>query len=338
MEALTVPVEDLEWIAVEDASAPGRVRRTAAALAKRLGFSEHRAGEVAIAATELGTNLHRHAVQGAVLVRVRREADDAAVELVMTDAGPGFADLAALAADGRSSAGTLGIGLGAAMRLSTWFDSHSVVGRGTVMIATFWRGAAPVERPKVAALTRTMSGESVCGDACAVRTHGGVTMLLLADGLGHGPLAAIASGEAVRAFGEGPADEPPAQTIRSLNGALRSTRGAAVAVVRLDPLAATLTFAGVGNVAVWVDDGAQRRALVSSPGIVGANVKTVREFRAELVPGALIVMHSDGLTPKWSLDAYPGIRERDPHLLAATLIRDAAVRHDDASVMVARTS
>jgi anti-sigma regulatory factor (Ser/Thr protein kinase) len=336
VETLSAPVEDLEWIAVEDGSAPGRVRRTATALARRLGFSEHRAGEVAIAATELATNLHRHAVAGTVLVRVRREADDAAVELVMTDAGPGVADLAAFAADGRSSAGTLGIGLGAVLRLSTWFDAHSVVGRGTVMIATFWRAAAPVARPTVGALTRTMTGESVCGDACAVRTHEGVTTLLLADGLGHGPLAALASGEAVRAFAQDAGDAPPAETIRRLNAVLRPTRGAAVAVVRLDPAAAGLTFAGIGNVAAWVDDGEQRRALVSSPGIVGSNVKTVRELEMGLAAGALVVLHSDGLTSKWSLDPYPGLRQRDPHLVAATLIRDAGIRHDDASVMVAR--
>ena len=278
METLSASVEDLEWVPVEDSSAPGRVRRMAVALAGRLGFSEHRAGEVAIAATELATDLHRHAVAGTVLVRVRREADDAAVELLLTDAGPGMADLAALAADGRSSAGTLGIGLGAAMRLSTWFDCHSVLGRGTVTIATFWRGAAPVARPKVAALTRTMSGESVCGDACAVRSHDGVTTLMLADGLGHGPLAALASGAAVRAFGEGDGRASPAQTIRRLDGALRSTRGAAVSVVQLDPAAATLTFAGVGNVAAWADDGQQRHALMSSPGIVGKNSRRCASF------------------------------------------------------------
>ncbi len=51
---------------------------------------------------------------------------------------------------------------------------------------------------------------------------------------------------------------------------------------------------------------------------------------------ALVVLHSDGLTSKWNLEAYPGLRERDPHLVAATLMRDAGVRHDDASVIVAR--
>jgi anti-sigma regulatory factor (Ser/Thr protein kinase) len=338
MEALTGAIEDVEWIRVEDESAPGRVRRSASAQARRLGFSEHRSGEVAIAATELATNLHRHAVKGVVLVRIRRGADQGAVELVVLDGGPGVEDLGAIARDGRSSAGTLGIGLGAVMRLATWFDSHSVPGRGTVMVATFWPDAAPVPRPAVAALTRPISGESVCGDACAQRTSGGVTTLLLADGLGHGELAASAAREAVRAFVTPVEDESPARTLRRLDGALRSTRGAAVAVVRFDPSAATLTFAGVGNVAAWVDDGERRQGFVSNPGIVGHNTKAVREIEASVPEGALIVLHSDGLTAKWDVNAYPGLRMHDPHLVAATLIRDAGVRPDDASVIVARAA
>lgn len=338
MEALTGAIEDVEWIGVEDDSAPGRVRRSASAQARRLGFSEHRSGEIAIAATELATNLHRHAVRGAVLVRLRRDAGEGAVELVVIDGGPGFSDLRALAEDGRSSGGTLGIGLGAVMRLATWFDSHSVPGRGTVMVATFWADAAPVARPGVAALTRPITGESVCGDACAQRTSAGVTTLLLADGLGHGELAASAARAAVRAFVTPGDDEGPARTLRRLDGALRSTRGAAVAVVRFDAPAGKLTFAGVGNVAAWMDDGERRQGFISNPGIIGHNTKAVREIEASVPEGALIVMHSDGLTAKWDVNAYPGLRTRDPHLVAATLIRDAGVRPDDASIIVARAA
>ncbi len=284
MDALSALAEDLEWIAVEDAAASGRVRRAATSLAKDLGFREHRAGEVAIAATELATNLYRHASNGNVVLRIRRTSEEAAVELVAIDAGPGIADFGASARDGHTTAGTLGIGLGAAMRLATWFDVHSVPGRGTVIVATFWPGVPPPQRPALAALTRPMSGESVCGDACAQRTTGGVTSLLLADGLGHGELAAVASREAARAFTAESRDERPARTLERLNGIVRSTRGAAMAVARLDPAAATLTFAGVGNVAGWIDDGDRRHALVSSPGIVGSHTKAIREVESRLPP------------------------------------------------------
>ena len=338
MEALTSSVEDIEWLRVDESSAAGRVRRAAAGLAQRLGFSEHRSGEVAIGATELATNLHKHAVGGTVLLRARRSPDGAAVELIAADAGPGLVDLLASARDGESTAGTLGIGLGAAMRMASWFDSHSVVGRGTVIVATFWRDEAPPGKPAIATITRPMSGEMICGDAAAYRIESATTTVLLADGLGHGELAARASQAAVRAFGDMQLGVGPARILQHLNDAIRDTRGAAAAVVQLDGSAETLAFAGAGNIAVWIDDGTQRRSLVSVPGIIGNLSRAVREVTLPLKSDSLVVLHSDGLSSKWSLDAYPGVRRRVPDVIAATLMRDAGVHRDDASIAVARAS
>lgn len=334
METLSRAVEDLEWIGVEDDVAPGRVRRAAMKLAKRLGFSEHRTGQVGIAATELATNLVRHAEAGTVLLRIRYAAGEGAVELVALDRGPGFDDVAVALRDGWSTGGTLGIGLGAIARTASWFETYSLRGRGTVSVATFWDGTPPGEQPGLAGMTRPMDGESVCGDAWAERRDDEALDVLLADGLGHGELAAVAARAAVRAFADGPAGEGPAAAIRRIDAALRHTRGAAVAVVRIDPRAGTATIASVGNVAAWLDDGTERRALLSLPGIVGSDIRKVREMSAPLAENATLVLHSDGLTPRWNLNAYPGLRARDPRLVAATLLRDAGIRHDDASVVV----
>jgi hypothetical protein len=54
--------------------------------------------------------------------------------------------------------------------------------------------------------------------------------------------------------------------------------------------------------------------------------------------GALVVLHSDGLTERWTLDDYPGIATHAPVIIAATLLRDAARRRDDAAVLVARAA
>lgn len=340
MEALRVSIEDVAWIAVEDESACGCVRRSASTLARRLAFSEHRTGEIAIAATELATNLFKHAIEGTILLRIRRNESVAAIELIAIDAGPGVADISALARDGCSTVGTLGIGLGAAIRLATTFDAYSEVGRGTVMVATFAPTSTgiAIENRDVAMLTRAMDGTSICGDACAERRTDESTTLLLTDGLGHGELAAHASREAVRAFYETTdANESPASIVRRIDAAIRSTRGTAIAVVRIDATSRTLLFAGVGNVAAWIDDGERRRALPSIPGIVGHNARTIRETHFDIAPGSLLIMHSDGLTSKWDLRNYPGLRDRDVHLIAATLMRDAGIRHDDASVLVTRT-
>jgi anti-sigma regulatory factor (Ser/Thr protein kinase) len=339
MEALIDSVEDVEWISVEDASAPGRVRRAAVALAQRLGFSEHRSGEVAIAATELGTNLFRHATAGSMLLRVRRASGAAALEIFAVDRGPGMHDIDANFREGYSSAGTLGIGLGAVRRLSNRFDAYSVVGRGTVMTATFWDTARfDGASGSLAALTRPMEGHTVCGDRWAAREDGTRTTILLADGLGHGELAAVASRAAVEAFEAANVDEGPSRMIGTIHQRLRSTRGAAAAIAQIDSARGVVRFAGAGNIAAWIDAGETRKGLPSKPGIVGERVGTLADLEYAFPENAILVMHSDGLTSKWNFEVYPGLRSRGASLIAATLLRDAGIRHDDASVVVAKAA
>jgi len=325
---------DSEWFRIDGDSVIGAARRAATRMAKAVNFSEKRAGEAAIVVTEAATNLRRHAENGAIGVRILRSGDRAGVGVVAIDTGPGMADPSRSARDGHSTGGTLGIGLGAIERLSTWSDSISVPGAGTVLAAELWDGVAPA-RPSVACLTRSMRGEEVCGDAVAVRQENGDTVVLVVDGLGHGPLAAQAAAVALRAFESG-ACTSAASIATDLHQALAGTRGAALAVAHIDPEAATVTFAGIGNIAGWIVDDSSRRGMVSMPGIAGHKIRRIQEWRYDLDAGSRIVLHSDGLTDKWA--ASPPLVVRDPVLVAAMLMRDAGTRHDDASVAVAEVT
>jgi hypothetical protein len=190
----------------------------------------------------------------------------------------------------------------------------------------------------VEGLTRPIDGETVCGDAWAWRREGPVTTVVVADGLGHGPLAAIASQRAIATF-DGTDLREPGQILDQMDRALAGTRGAAISAARIDMSTGTVAFAGVGNVAGWIDDGTRRRPMVSFPGIVGQNrSKRVRQLDYEIAPDTLVVLHSDGLTAKWALTDYPTVRRHDPLVIAACLLRDAGIRHDDASIVVARAS
>ena len=80
------------------------------------------------------------------------------------------------------------------------------------------------------------------------------------------------------------------------------------------------------------------RSLVTHPGIVGHNARVVRETTYDLAPGAWVVLHSDGLSEKWDVGDYPGILEHSPLVLAATLMREAGVRRDDASVLATKVT
>ncbi|HWU10150.1 MAG TPA: ATP-binding SpoIIE family protein phosphatase [Streptomyces sp.] len=176
LSSAAVTAEDVVWLR-DQQSFPASARVAAVSLARRIGFDEQRCAEVALAVSEAATNLGRHAVDGALLLRVVRTSQDAGIEFVTTDAGPGMADVAKSLTDGTSTAGTLGIGLGAISRLADAFDLHSIPGRGTVLAARFWmkeaaRRTSGLGDPVVEGLTRTIAGEDVCGDAWAARPVG----------------------------------------------------------------------------------------------------------------------------------------------------------------------
>lgn len=324
--------EDVAWFPVDHESAPGGVRRAAAALALRLGFAEVRVAQVALVVSELATNQVKHAGSGSVLLRARRAEGHAAVEVLAVDSGPGMRDVVAAMRDGVSSQGTLGIGLGTLPRLASAWDVWSAPGDGTVISATFADGPADLGWTRgPAGLTRAMTGQSVCGDAIALRSDDGVVTVMLTDGLGHGPLAATASQEAVRAFGLAPPG-PPARTLEAVHRALRGTRGAAVTIAA--PRGDRLQVAGLGNVAGFQYGPRGRRGLVSHPGIAGSGAPQFRETAYPAERPGVLVLHSDGLTDRIDLGRYPGLLERTPLVIAGLIMRDYGVRRDDASVVV----
>ncbi|RKF27947.1 SpoIIE family protein phosphatase [Micromonospora globbae] len=322
------------WFRLEAGSTGSVVRRAAERLGQQLELGDARTADLAIVAAELSSNLAKHAEDGVLLLRPVRGEREAGVELVAIDAGPGMADLGLSSRDGHSTAGTLGIGLGAIARQASWFDGYSLPGRGTVLAVQVWPSDAN-GTPWVGALTRPLSGEAVSGDGYAVRVADGRRQVLVCDGLGHGPLASAASDAAIAAFHAAPAASP-AVVVEHLHRAMSHTRGAAVGVAELDPPAGVLRYAGLGNITAQVVAGGRRRGLVSLPGIAGHQRPTVREYEYGLEPQDLLVMHSDGVVDRWQLDDYPGLAARSPLVVAATVLRDAGTRRDDACVLVAR--
>jgi hypothetical protein len=106
-------------------------------------------------------------------------------------------------------------------------------------------------------------------------------------------------------------------------------------VAEIDPGSASVAFCGMGNIAGWIVTGDQRRGMVCLPGIVGHQRRSSKEFQYPFPPGSAVVLHSDGVSDKWALDRYPGLLSRSPVLIAATVLRDAGTRRDDACVLAA---
>ncbi|MFJ5806585.1 ATP-binding SpoIIE family protein phosphatase [Streptomyces sp. NPDC093093] len=159
-------------------------------------------------------------------------------------------------------------------------------------------------------------------------------LVMSCDGLGHGPMAARASQAAVQAFRTG-AGRTPEQVIEEIHRALRGTRGAAVAVARLEP-GGRLLFCGIGNIAACVVTADSRANLLSHPGIVGSQMRQLRTYEQQVGAGGTLVMHSDGLSERWRPGDLVTLLPHPPAVIAAGLLRHAGTRRDDASVVIAK--
>ena len=325
--------QDMRWLRVEDASAVAACRKAVQIMAERLGFPAARIGQLALAVTEAASNLHKHAEQGSLLLCVNRDGPQPGIDLVTIDAGPGVRDVSAALRDGHSTAGTLGIGLGAIQRLADFADLYSRPGHGTSLVARFCV-SPPVSQPRWAGLIRPITGETECGDAYGVVPADGAVTAVLCDGLGHGPLAAAAAAAGVAAVLDDPAGEPAA-LLERVHRRMSGTRGGAVGVVQVSGQLAR--FAGLGNVAASIVSDGQRKSMVSIPGIAGVQARTIRQFEYDVPPGSAVIVHSDGISSRWEAAALPALEARDPLLIAAVLLAEAGVHRDDAGVLVLKS-
>ena len=328
-------------VIVDDASKVGEARRRAVCTAEQLGFDETRTGQAALIATEAASNLIKHAKGGELVVQGMDYGHaGAGIEVLALDSGRGMSDVGRCLSDGYSTAGSPGTGLGAISRLADAFEIHSSPGMGTVLWARINRTPPPRNGRghglTVGAIRIAAPGENVCGDAWASIENDDRSFILVVDGLGHGPPAANAAEEAVRVF-RGQRAQEPDQIIESIHAALRSTRGAAVAIARLDRVAREVRYAGVGNISAMVlntHTGATT-SMVSQNGTIGYTIRKLQVFEYPWTEDSLLLMHSDGLATHWNLDRYLGLWQRHPGLIAGVLYREHKRGRDDVTVLAA---
>lgn len=337
-EQLTHASGSQQLLEIRDSSDVAEARRLATRVASGADFSEVEAGNIALVATELATNLLKHANHGRIIVRVLQQSKKAGLELIALDQGPGISDLAQSMRDGYSTAGSPGTGLGAVNRLASEFDIHSLPDKGTAVLARLWfdRTSQPAN-PEIefGIVCLPMPGQEVSGDDWRVESLAGKSICTLADGLGHGADAAIAARAAVETALKY-RDKAPAEIVERAHGALRSTRGAALAVGEIDPAKKLLRFCGVGNIVAIILTNGGIRHLVSYNGIVGHEARKIAEFTYPWSPDSLLIMHSDGLGTRWDLRTYPALMQRHPALVAGVLFRDFWRGRDDVTVLAAR--
>ena len=320
-------------VAVDDASAVGLARRESQAVGRAIGMPDAALGTLALIVSELATNALTHGRGGELLLVARGDSGAPSVDVLTVDRGPGMADIERCLADGYSTAGSLGVGLGAVRRLATVFDAYSREGHGAVVMARLVAGRPVADTNGVAwgVVSRPVAGEVECGDAWRVHVDGDGARLVVADGLGHGPLAAEAAERAGDLFDAHP-ELPTDHYVAAAHRALAGTRGAALWAGRLQ--GDTLLHTGAGNIAGRLVINEATRGLMSYNGTVGHVLTRVHALETPWPRGGVLVVHSDGLQTRWQADAYPGLWNRHPAVIAGVLYRDLSRGRDDATVLV----
>lgn len=175
---------------------------------------------------------------------------------------------------------------------------------------------------------RPLPGYQECGDAFVVVETDERVLVGMIDGLGHGPLAAVAAEQAVATV-RAHRDLDVADLMAACHQALRPTRGAAVALLELRP-DGRCRFCGVGNVEVAVIHG-QLPRVFSYPGIVGHNLRPPKTLAFEVRGGDAFCLHTDGVRGRVGLASCADL---DPVTTARRIVESHGRLHDDAAALV----
>ena len=181
---------------------------------------------------------------------------------------------------------------------------------------------------RVEHLRRARPGEARCGDVAVHREDNGLTLFAIVDALGHGEEAAAAADRAREHLESTPLTKDLPALLDGLHGALRAGRGAAATLCLFD--GEHLSCVGVGN--VELRSRTSKVGVGISGGIVGRQYRPPRPYQTRATPGERVVLFSDGLSARLTVQDIQGLPPKDACL---HLLETWARATDDAAVLVA---
>lgn len=332
-------VEAYSSFRIADRSFVAYAKREIHSAVSGAAFSEMRIGEIDIVVSEICSNLIKHGKGGELLYRVDKSNTEApVVEILCIDNGVGIPDVARVMKDGFSTSSTLGQGLGAIQRLSTFFEVFSIPGWGTVLYSCIHSAKQSVytkpEKLNVTALCVPKHNETFCGDGCAVKKNDDYVQYFFGDGLGHGPAAHDAVKYAADFFSTTDEREP-VDILKRMHQEVRKTRGLVATVASLDIKAETWRICGIGNIMTRIYKGIEYKNYLSYNGTIGLNIPTT--MNSTSIPcekNQRLIFCSDGIRSGWDITRYPAILRYSNAVLSAAIYKDFNRNTDDASVLI----
>lgn len=181
---------------------------------------------------------------------------------------------------------------------------------------------------EVAYVTRPREGEVENGDRAVVCEFGDLTLLAVIDALGHGPIAALVADTAERVLRALVSAHDVAAIFDRVHGELRGSRGCALTIAVVTPT--EILTGGVGNVELRASG--HKLSFVSSPGVVGGQIRKLLTQRSPRSEGGRLVLFSDGISSRCN---PPAVLSLAPAAACAALLANSGKALDDATVLIA---
>jgi negative regulator of sigma-B (phosphoserine phosphatase) len=181
---------------------------------------------------------------------------------------------------------------------------------------------------------RPFPGEAVSGDAVVVRSLEEGIFVAIVDVLGHGPEANKLT-HVIDAYLSRYGSSDVAGVMQNLHQHLKGTRGAAVGLCAINTLSGHAVYVGIGNTAIR-HFGVRETRLVSQDGVVGQNMRTPLLQTLQFEAGDVLVLHSDGVSERFSTDNYPGVLRHTAKEVANNIVQRFGKDHDDATCFALR--
>jgi serine phosphatase RsbU (regulator of sigma subunit) len=176
--------------------------------------------------------------------------------------------------------------------------------------------------------------ESECGDIGLISEFEQKVFISLADVLGHDKDARRIA-ITIKHYLEKNYRKDLVEIIQGLHAKIIHSRGAVIAVCRLDVKTGELKYISVGNIVVR-KFGSSSVSIVSRSGIIGYVLPTPREEIMQLYDGDLLILHTDGIESYFELGEYPELLRDDAKTVATHIIHQFAKEEDDAACIVLR--
>lgn len=187
---------------------------------------------------------------------------------------------------------------------------------------------------QVSVISRPHIGFSANGDCYFIGSFEDREIIAVVDGLGHGVEAHEAASRAVQIIEEN-TQHSIEDIMKCINNALRSTRGAVIALFIIYKLKNEFDMISIGNIDCRHITTGSTMKLLSYNGYVGAYSGSFKFRRHIYSKGDMLVLCSDGISSSWEVENYAEGVAKSPSLLCNLIINEYGRHNDDATILVA---